>query len=303
MSEVLVVGSLAYDSVTTPSGKAEKSLGGSANYFSVSASLFAPVRVVGVVGSDYSDSDREILKKRNVDLDGMQVVQGKTFHWEGTYEQNLNEAVTLKTELNVFANFNPELPAKYKNSKYVFLANIDPVLQLQVLSQIENPLFVGMDSMNFWIMSKKSDLISVMKKVNIVFINETEAKMITGETNAITAIKKVADLGPQYVVVKRGEYGSTMYSKADGFFQCPALPVEKVVDPTGAGDSFAGGFFGYLAKNVSEKPTWTDLKKATLAGTVMSSQTIQDFSLKALAKIDQNSYQSMNQELLSIISI
>ena len=303
MSEVLVVGSLAYDSVTTPSGKAEKSLGGSANYFSVSASLFAPVRVVGVVGSDYSDSDREILKKRNVDLDGMQVVQGKTFHWEGTYEQNLNEAVTLKTELNVFANFNPELPAKYKNSKYVFLANIDPVLQLQVLSQIENPLFVGMDSMNFWIMSKKSDLISVMKKVNIVFINETEAKMITGETNAITAIKKVADLGPQYVVVKRGEYGSTMYSKADGFFQCPALPVEKVVDPTGAGDSFAGGFFGYLAKNVSEKPTWIDLKKATLAGTVMSSQTIQDFSLKALAKIDQNSYQSMNQELLSIISI
>ena len=303
MSEVLVVGSLAYDSVTTPSGKAEKSLGGSANYFSVSASLFAPVRVVGVVGSDYSDSDREILKKRNVDLDGMQVVPGKTFHWEGTYEQNLNEAVTLKTELNVFANFNPELPAKYKNSKYVFLANIDPVLQLQVLSQIENPLFVGMDSMNFWIMSKKSDLISVMKKVNIVFINETEAKMITGETNAITAIKKVADLGPQYVVVKRGEYGSTMYSKADGFFQCPALPVEKVVDPTGAGDSFAGGFFGYLAKNVNQKPTWTDLKKATLAGTVMSSQTIQDFSLKALAKIDQNSYQSMNQELLSTISI
>ncbi len=303
MSEVLVVGSLAYDSVTTPSGKAEKSLGGSANYFSVSASLFAPVRVVGVVGSDYSDADREILKKRNVDLDGMQVVAGQTFHWEGTYEQNLNEAVTLKTELNVFADFNPQLPLKYKNSKYVFLANIDPILQLQVLSQIENPLFVGMDSMNYWIMSKKNDLLSVMKKVNIVFINETEAKMITGETNAITAIKKVADLGPQYVVVKRGEYGSTMYSKADGFFQCPALPVEKVVDPTGAGDSFAGGFFGYLAKNVNQKPTWTDLKKATLAGTVMSSQTIQDFSLKALAKIDQNSYQSMNQELLSIISI
>ncbi len=303
MSEVLVVGSLAYDSVTTPSGKAEKSLGGSANYFSVSASLFAPVRVVGVVGSDYSDSDLEILKKRNVDLDGMQVVAGQTFHWEGTYEQNLNEAVTLKTELNVFADFNPQLPHKYKNSKYVFLANIDPVLQLQVLSQIESPLFVGMDSMNFWIMSKKSDLLAVMKKVNIVFINETEAKMLTGETNVITAIKKVADLGPQYVVVKRGEYGSTMYSKANGFFQCPALPVEKVVDPTGAGDSFAGGFFGYLAQNVLQKPNWSDLKKATLAGTVMSSQTIQDFSLKALAKIDQKSYQTMNQELLSIISI
>ena len=213
MSEVLVVGSLAYDSVKTPSGQAEKSLGGSANYFSLSASLFSKVRVVGVVGSDYSDSDREILKSRGVDLDGMQVVPGQTFHWEGTYEKDLNEAVTLKTELNVFADFNPQIPEKYKNSKFVFLANIDPVLQLQVLSQVQNPVFVGMDSMNFWIMSKKEELVKVMAKVDIVFVNETEAKMLTGEKNAITAIKKVAELGPRYVVVKRGEYGSTLYSK------------------------------------------------------------------------------------------
>ncbi len=303
MSEVLVVGSLAYDSVKTPSGSAEKSLGGSANYFSVSASFFTNVRVVGVVGSDYQDSDREILKNRNVDLAGMQVVAGETFHWAGTYEQNLNEAVTLKTELNVFADFNPELPENYKNSSYVFLANIDPVLQLKVLSQIQNPQFIGMDSMNYWIMSKKADLISVMKKVNIVFVNETEAKMLTEETNTIKAIKKVSDLGPEFVCVKRGEYGSTLYSKKHGFFQCPSLPVETVVDPTGAGDSFAGGFFGFLSKTVTGQPTWSDLKKATLAGTVMSSQTIQDFSLKQLIKVNEKQYTTLLQELSEIISI
>jgi len=307
MSEVLVVGSLAYDSVKTPSGKAERSLGGSANYFSVSSSLFAKVQVVGVVGSDYSDADREILNSRGVDLDGMQVVKGKTFHWEGTYEHDLNEAVTLKTELNVFADFNPELPAKYKGTRFVFLANIDPVLQLKVLAQIQNPVFVGMDSMNFWINSKQADLIAVIKKVDIVFVNETEAKMLTQVDNAIVAIKKVAELGPEYVVVKRGEYGSTVYSKTHGFFQCPALPVEEVVDPTGAGDSFAGGFFGYLASlrptGQDQKPTWTELKQATLAGTVMSSQTIQDFSLKALAKIDKTSYAKMSADLVKMITV
>lgn len=307
MSEVLVVGSLAYDSVKTPSGKAERSLGGSANYFSVSSSLFAKVQVVGVVGSDYSDADRAILHSRGVDLDGMQVVPGKTFHWEGTYEQNLNEAVTLKTELNVFADFNPQLPEKYKSTRFVFLANIDPVLQLKVLAQIQNPVFVGMDSMNFWIDSKQADLIEVIKKVDIVFVNETEAKMLTQVDNAIVAIKKVAELGPEYVVVKRGEYGSTVYSKTHGFFQCPALPVEKVVDPTGAGDSFAGGFFGYLASlrpaGQDQKPTWTELKQATIAGTVMSSQTIQDFSLKALGKVDKTVYQKLNAELVKMITV
>lgn len=303
MSEVLVVGSLAYDSVATPSGKAARSLGGSANYFSVAASYFTNVRVVGVVGSDYLDSDREILKSRKVDLTGMQVVPGQTFHWEGTYENSLNEAVTLKTELNVFADFNPELPESYKTSSHVFLANIDPVLQLKVLSQIKNPIFIGMDSMNYWIQSKKADLLSVMKKVNIVFVNETEAKMLTSETNTITAIKKVADLGPDFVVVKRGEYGSTLYSKQYGFFQCPSLPVETVVDPTGAGDSFAGGFFGYLSQNVTGRPAWADLKKATLAGTVMSSQTIQDFSLNRLVKVDEKQYTGLLQELSNQISI
>lgn len=303
MSDVLVVGSLAYDSVKTPSGKAEKSLGGSANYFSVAASLFSKVSVVGVVGEDYSDADKEILLSRKVDLTGMQTVPGKTFHWEGTYEQNLNEAVTLKTELNVFAHFNPMLPESYKNSSYVFLANIDPTLQLQVLSQVQKPVFVGMDSMNFWINSKQDELLNVLKKVNIVFINEAEAKMLTQTSNAITAIKKVAELGPQYVVVKKGEYGSTLYSKKHGFYQSPALPIENVVDPTGAGDSFAGGFFGTLASrlNAHEVPEWNDLKIATLAGTVLSSQTIQDFSMKALLKVDKNVFEGQLTQLKQMI--
>jgi sugar/nucleoside kinase (ribokinase family) len=303
MSDVLVVGSLAYDSVKTPSGKAEKSLGGSANYFSVAASLFSKVSVVGVVGEDYSEADKEILLSRKVDLTGMQTVSGKTFHWEGSYEQNLNEAVTLKTELNVFAHFNPTLPESYKNASYVFLANIDPTLQLQVLSQVKKPIFIGMDSMNFWINSKQDELLNVLKKVNIVFINEAEAKMLTQTSNSIAAIKKVAELGPEYVVVKKGEYGSTLYSKKYGFYQSPALPIENVIDPTGAGDSFAGGFFGTLASrlNADEIPKWDDLKKATLAGTVLSSQTIQDFSMKALLKVDKNVFEGQLTQLKQMI--
>jgi len=301
MSEVLVIGSLAYDSVKTPSGKAEKALGGSANYFSVAASLFTQVRVVGVVGEDYLASDRELLVKRNVDLEGLQTVPGKTFHWEGAYEGNLNEATTLKTELNVFAHFKPVLPPKFKNSSFVFLANIDPTLQLEVLSQIEKPLFVGMDSMNFWINSKQDELKKVLQKVNIVFMNETEAQMLTQTTNVIKAIKQVADMGPQYVVVKKGEYGSILYSKVDGFFQSPALPVETVVDPTGAGDSFAGGFFGYISK-LNARPQWSDLKKAVLVGTVMSSRTIQDFSLKSLAQVDQSLFEKELKSLQQMMS-
>lgn len=303
MSEVLVVGSLAYDSVKTPSGSAHKSLGGSANYFSIAASLFSKVRVVGVVGEDYLASDKKLLLDRNIDLSGMQTVQGQTFHWEGTYEQDLNEAITLKTELNVFAAFNPQLPENYKNSHYVFLANIDPTLQLQVLSQMNKPLFVGMDTMNFWINSKQSELLQVLKKVDIVFMNETEAKMLTQVANPITAIKKISEMGPKFVMIKRGEYGSTLYSKTEGFFQWPALPVENVIDPTGAGDSFAGGFFGHLAASCKTRPTWGDLKKAVLAGTVFSSQTIQDFSMKALLKLDLASFENHLANLKKSVSL
>ena len=284
MSDILVVGSLAYDSVTTPSGKVDRALGGSANYFSLASSLFAKVKVVGVVGEDYEQKNFELLKSRGVDTSGMTVQKGKTFHWEGSYEKDLNEAETRKTELNVFEHFNPELPASYCDSKFVFLANISPDLQVKVLEQVKAPMFVGMDTMNFWISSKLSDLKAVLKKVDVVLINEKEAMMLTGAKNAIEAAPKVCELGPKALVIKRGEYGFVMYTREGGFFILPAFPLDKVVDPTGAGDTFAGGFFGYLA-SLDRKPSEADLRLACVKGTVLASFTIQDFSVGALAKV------------------
>lgn len=287
MSEILVVGSLAYDSIQTPTGKADRALGGSANYFSLAASLLAKVRVVGVVGEDYADGDKELLKKRGVDLEGMSIAAGKTFHWEGYYEGAMNEAITKKTDLNVFEHFNPKLPVSYTDSKFVFLANISPDLQLQVLDQVKTPLFVGMDTMNFWISSKLSDLKAVLKRVDVVLINEGEAMMLTGAKNGVEAAPMVCAMGPKAVVIKRGEYGFMMYGAGadEGFFILPAVPMPQVIDPTGAGDSFAGGFFSYLAK-LNRKPAFADLKQACVQGTVVASFTIQDFSVQALAKVE-----------------
>jgi sugar/nucleoside kinase (ribokinase family) len=293
MSDILVVGSLAYDSVTTPSGKVDRALGGSANYFSLAASLSAKVKVVGVVGEDYEAKNFELLKSRGVDTSGMTVQKGKTFHWEGAYEGDMNEAITKKTELNVFEHFNPELPASYRDSKFVFLANISPDLQLKVLEQVKAPLFVGMDTMNFWITSKLNDLKAILKKVDVALINETEAMMLTGTANAIAAAPKVCDMGPRALVIKRGEYGFVMYTRELGFFILPAYPLNHVVDPTGAGDTFAGGFFGYLA-SLNRKPTEQDLRMACVKGTILASFTIQDFSVGALSKV---THQDLDQRL------
>lgn len=284
MSEILVVGSLAYDSIETPSGKVERALGGSANYFSLAAGLNAKVRVVGVVGEDYADADKELLRSRGVNLEGMFVAPGKTFHWEGAYSGDMNEAITKKTELNVFEHFNPSLPDSYVDSRFVFLANISPDLQSKVLDQVKAPLFVGMDTMNFWISSKIDDLKKTLGRVNVVLINEGEAKMLTGAKNAIEAAPRVCELGPQAVVIKRGEYGFLMYARGEGYFILPAVPIADVVDPTGAGDTFAGGFFGYLA-HLNRKPNFNDLKKACMNGTVLASFTIQDFGVRALSKV------------------
>ena len=302
MSEILVVGSLAYDSIETPSGKVDRALGGSANYFSLAASLFSKVRVVGVVGEDYDKSDIQLLKSRNVDISGMSVVPGKTFHWAGSYSGDMNEAVTKKTELNVFEKFNPVLPKHYQDSKFVFLANISPDLQLKVLEQCEGPLFVGMDTMNFWISSKLNDLKAVLKKVDVVLINEGEAMMLTGAQNAIDAAKKVVELGPKALVIKRGEYGFVMYTKEQGFFILPAFPIDKVIDPTGAGDTFAGGFFGYLA-SLNRKPTAQDLKEACVKGTILASFTIQDFSVKALAQTAMKNLEQRLSEYKKVITL
>jgi len=302
VSEILVVGSLAYDSIQTPSGRAERALGGSANYFSLAASLFAPVRVVGVVGEDYETKNIELLKSRKIDTSGMSIVKGKTFHWEGAYEGDMNEAITKKTELNVFEHFDPTLPEHYRDSEFVFLANISPDLQLKVLSQCKNPKFVGMDTMNFWISSKLNDLKAVLKKVDVVLINEGEAMMLTGAANGIEAAKKVVAMGPKALVVKRGEYGFALYTQDQGFFILPAFPIEKVIDPTGAGDTFAGGFFGYLA-SLGRVPTTQDLRTACIRGSILASFTIQDFSVNGLTQVSIGALETRTAQYNKVITV
>jgi sugar/nucleoside kinase (ribokinase family) len=302
MSEILVVGSLAYDSVKTPAGKVDRALGGSANYFSLAASLYSKVRVVGVVGEDYAQSDIDLLAGRQVDVSGMQKVKGKTFHWSGSYEGAMNEAKTHATELNVFESFNPVLPEHYKSSEFVFLANIAPELQLQVLEQVKKPLFVGMDTMNFWISIKVEALKKVLAKVDVVLINEGEAMMLTGAPNAISAAPKLVELGPKALVIKRGEYGFVLYTKDEGFFVLPAFPIETVIDPTGAGDTFAGGFFGYLS-SLNRAPQTKDLKQACIQGSMLASFTIQDFSVKALAKVQLSDIQGRLEKYKKVITL
>lgn len=299
MSDILVVGSVAYDSIATPSGRAENTLGGSANYFATSASLYAGINVVGVVGEDYTANDLQILKDRNVNLDGLQQVKGQTFRWTGRYEGDMNEAITLDTQLNVFANFSPVLPPSYKKTPYVFLANIDPDLQMKVLDQIEEPRLVGADTMNYWIDSKLGALKSLLKRIDILLINEGELRRLTGNWNTIAAVRQVAEMGPKAVVIKRGEYGFVMFAESR-FFILPAFPVERVVDPTGAGDTFAGGVFGYLAKT-GGTCTYQNLRQACIHGCLMASFTVQDFGLGALRKVTWTDVEARQSQYLQII--
>lgn len=300
MSEILVVGSVAYDTISTPTGKVDHTLGGSANYFSVAASLYAKVNVVGVVGEDYADNDFDILKKRNVSLEGLQKVLGKTFHWEGKYENDMNEAITVDTQLNVFEKFNPTLPESYKKSEYVFLANIHPQLQLRVLEQMESPKFVGADTMNFWISSEKNTLKEVLKKVDVLLINEGEARDLTGNWNTIAAAEEICGMGPKGVVIKRGEYGFVLFAEGQ-YFILPAFPVKDVVDPTGAGDTFAGGFFGYLAKT-QESFNRDHLKQACIQGCLLASHTVQGFGLEAIEKVNWTEVEKTHSEYQKVIS-
>lgn len=293
MSEILVVGSLAYDSISTPAGKSERTLGGSANYFSLAASLFAPVRVVGVVGEDYADSDLKLLTDRKVDVTGLQKKAGKTFHWAGAYDGNMNEAKTLQTDLNVFGDFNPELPESYRDSKYVFLANIDPTLQLRVLEQVSKPKLVGADTMNFWISSKRDELMKVLAKIDALLINEGEAEMLTGKTNAIAASDELIKMGPKAVVVKRGEYGFVLRT-GEGFFILPAFPIASVVDPTGAGDTFAGAFFGTLAKS-DRGLDLAALKEACVNGCLLASFTVENFGVANLRELSLTKLQARGE--------
>lgn len=276
---ILVVGSVAIDSVETPFGVGENVLGGSATYFSTSASFFTDVNLVGVVGDDFPQEHIDFLRSRNIDLRGLVRESGKTFHWKGKYGYDLNEAQTLDTQLNVFQTFRPQIPAEYADTEYLILANIDPALQLEVLAQVKKPRVIACDTMNFWISSKPEVLKKVIEKVDYFIINEGEARQLTGEVNLVKAARAILGMGAKNLVIKRGEYGVLLFTK-DSIFAAPAYPLEKVFDPTGAGDTFAGGFMGYLANtgNLSED----GVRQAIIYGSVMASFNVEDFSLDRL---------------------
>ncbi|MGI4790496.1 MAG: PfkB family carbohydrate kinase [Janthinobacterium lividum] len=282
---VLIVGSMALDSVKTPTGEVKDTLGGAADYSGVAASFFAPVQLVGVVGDDFPMAHLDFLKSRGIDLAGVQTVRGgKTFRWAGYYDFDLNIAHTLDTQLNVFADFKPSLPENYKQAKYVFLANIDPTLQLEVLKQVENPALTVCDTMNFWIEGKRDALIEVLKRVDIAFMNDAEARQLTGELSVIKAAKALMALGPKTVIIKKGEHGALLFS-GDQHFAAPSYPLEEIADPTGAGDSFAGGFIGYVASQ--NDTSFATLRKAVIYGSVMASYNVEDFSLNRLRTLTQ----------------
>ncbi|HVN81967.1 MAG TPA: PfkB family carbohydrate kinase [Terriglobia bacterium] len=290
---ILVVGSVAFDSVTTPFGKEDGILGGSASYFSISASFFSPVNLVAVVGEDFPESHLDLFRKFGVDLRGLQQLPGKTFRWVGEYGHSLNEARTIDTQLNVFERFEPQIPEAYRDSQFVFLGNIDPVLQRQVLSQVSRPRLVACDTMNYWIRSKPDELRKTLGLIDILIINDAETRMLAGESNLNKAARVIRAWGPKTLVVKKGEFGVAMYSESSTF-GAPAFPLEEVYDPTGAGDSFAGGFVGYLAK----KDRFDDMiiRKAIIYGSVMASFSVEAFSLTRLIKLTPAEIQGRYRE-------
>src|ERR1035441_1863100 len=279
---ITVVGSVAYDSIETPAGKRERCLGGAATYFSLSASFFTDVRVIAVVGEDFGKRQEAVFQARNIDTRGIEHTAGKSFFWEGSYLENINEAKTHNTELNVFAAFEPKIPDAYRDSEFLFLANIDPVLQRRVRDAMPDVKLVAGDTMNYWIKDHRPALLEVLKGLDILLINDTETKMLAGNNNLVQAARAVMALGPKTLVVKHGEYGSTLFHGAK-IFRAPALPLEEVIDPTGAGDSFAGGFFGYLAAQREITPA--AYRSAMFYGGVMGSFACERFGTERMQKL------------------
>ncbi|MBR3632326.1 MAG: bifunctional hydroxymethylpyrimidine kinase/phosphomethylpyrimidine kinase [Elusimicrobiaceae bacterium] len=298
-SKVLVVGSVAFDSIENAYGRAERVLGGAASYSSISASYFSCPSIVAVVGTDFAAKDRAPFKKRGIDLTGLQVKEGKTFHWGGSYDKDLKNATTKFTELNVFQDFNPILSEEQKEAKAVFLANIDPELQLSVLKQVKNPKLVACDTMNYWISSKKAALLKVLKKTDLFFLNEAEARQLTGTYNLITAGKKILKMGAKHVIIKLGPNGSMLVSKL-GIVQFPPYVLEGVHDTTGAGDTFGGGATGYLA-SLRKWDSLSAIKRAMMIGNVMASFTIESFSVKRLASARQNEIEKRLKNYTSML--
>jgi sugar/nucleoside kinase (ribokinase family) len=281
---ILVVGSVAYDTVETPFGRAEKVLGGSASFFSVAAAFFAPVNLVAVVGDDFSAQAMAAFQGRPIDLEGLERTAGKTFHWQGKYSYDLNSRETVCTDLNVFEFFKPRIPERYRRSEHVFLGNIDPVLQRQVLEQVERPRLVACDTMNFWISGKPDEVRRTLAAVDILLINDAEARQLSGEWNVVKAARAIRAMGPHTLVVKKGEHGVLMFSE-EGSFAAPAYPLEEVFDPTGAGDTFAGGFLGYLAG--AAKVDEAALRRAVVMGSTLASFCVEAFSLDRLLTLSR----------------
>jgi sugar/nucleoside kinase (ribokinase family) len=298
---VVVVGSVAFDSIETPIGKVEKAIGGSATYFSLAASYFMPVNLVAVVGEDFTEDQREILLHRDIDLTGLtKVKEGKTFYWHGRYGQDPNDRESIVTELNVFEGFRPTLPQAYRKAKWLFLGNIDPDIQLEVIGQMEGRPLVGCDTMNFWIERKPDKLLAVLRQVDVFFINDAEARLLSGNINLVGAARTILDMGPTAVVIKKGEHGAFLFTQNFRVFT-PAYPLEEVVDPTGAGDSFAGGFIGYLAKvgGLHE----LNLRRAMYYGTITASFTCESFSVGRLKSLTHGDIQDRFKALIDLVHV
>jgi sugar/nucleoside kinase (ribokinase family) len=294
---VLIVGSVAIDSVRTPLGEAEEALGGAATYSSVAASFFAPVDLVGVVGKDFPQEHLQFLRERGINLDGLQVQDGATFRWKGYYDYDINQAHTLDTQLNVFEQFRPSIPESYQNAEYVFLANIDPDLQLEVLDQVRSPKLTFCDTMNFWIEGKRDRLLEVLKRVDVIFMNDAEARELCGTFSLVHAGRKLLDMGPRAVIVKKGEHGAILFTRG-AHFSAPSYPLEEVRDPTGAGDTFAGGFIGYVAStdDISEP----NLRRAVIHGSVLASYNVEDFSLGRMRTLSHDEIRERYHEFRRI---
>ncbi|HWF66578.1 MAG TPA: PfkB family carbohydrate kinase [Acidobacteriaceae bacterium] len=288
---ILVVGSVAFDSISTPHGTVDRCLGGAATHFALAASFFTQVRVIGVVGEDFTSEQEAVFQARGIDIQGIERTAGKCFHWTGEYLENLNEAHTLRTDLNVFERFQPKIPEAYRDSEFLFLANIDPVLQQQVRKQMPKVRMVCGDTMNYWITGHRENLLGVLQGLDALLINDGEAKLLAGETNLVQAAKRIMEMGPKTLIVKQGEYGATAFFGDNSFsmhvknrfFHAPALPLAEVVDPTGAGDSFAGGFFGYLASQPQVTPSV--FKRAMFYGGVMGSFAVERFGTERIRQL------------------
>ena len=298
--KLLVVGSIGIDTIETPVARRESILGGSASYACIAASFYAATGMVGVVGDDFSDAYRATYEKAGIDLEGLQIKPGKTFRWAGVYEKNMDNRRTLSTDLNVFESFNPELPEDYRDIPYVFLANISPELQLHVLDQIHNPRFVMVDTMDLWINTARAALEKVIRRVDLLTVNESEARQLTERSTLAHAAKDLLAMGPRYILIKKGEHGSTLFTK-DAVFLLPAFPLEEVVDPTGAGDTFAGALMGALAACDSvDEPA---LRKAMLQGSVVAAFGVQDFSLDRLEQLTTDEIAQRAQQLHRMIIV